>query len=140
MKSESEITSQNNPQKPAFSLLPGNYAISQLGSQVALPDWALVGDYWAVVRTTEELSLVCRSEQVPEGVRCEKDWRILKVKGPLDFSLVGLLASLTGILAEAGVSVYAISTYNTDYVLVRQAQLAAALEALQQAGFHLEPS
>ena len=89
----------------------------------------------AIVRTAEELSIVCAEQAVPAGVTCQRGWRGLKVAGPLDFALTGVLASLAGPLAEAGVSIFAISTYDTDYLFVREEQLGTAIDALRRAGF-----
>jgi hypothetical protein len=114
-------------------VLPGTYAVCRLPADAAFPDWA-VGDLVSVTQTVEELSVVCREDAVPEGVRCERGWRCLRVDGALDFSLVGVLASLLVPLAEAGVSVFALSTFDTDYLLVRDGDLARATRALEAAG------
>ena len=88
----------------------------------------------SVTRTAAELSIVAPSAAVPPEVRAERDWRALRVAGPLDFALTGILASLAAPLADAGVSIFALSTYDTDYVLVRHPQLDVALAALRAAG------
>ncbi len=90
--------------------------------------------FWSVTRTREELSLVCTAGAVPAGATQEGPFRALMVQGPLDFSLVGILANLSGALAEARVSLFAISTFDTDYLLVRAEQLDTAREALTYAG------
>ena len=90
--------------------------------------------FHAIVRTAEELSIVCAEQAVPPGVICQRGWRGLKVAGPLDFALTGVLASLAGPLAEAAVSIFAISTYDTDYLLIREVQLDTAIDALRRAG------
>jgi hypothetical protein len=112
-------------------VLPGIYAICRLPAAEAFPSWA-TGEFVAITRTANELSVVCRQEAVPDGVRHEGGWRCLRVVGTLDFTLVGVLASLVLPLAEAGVSVFCISTFDTDYLLVRD--LDRATEALQRAG------
>lgn len=100
-----------------------------------MPAWATAGKTLSsITRTDEELSIVCAEKLVPTGVKQAAGWRLLKVEGPLDFSLVGVLASIARPLAEAAVSIFAISTHHTDYVLVREVQLATALQALQAAG------
>lgn len=89
--------------------------------------------------TDEEVSLVCPTEAVPVGVLEREDgWRAFRIEGELDFSLVGILAQVSGALAEAGVPIFAVSTYNTDYVLVKAEHLARALDALSAAGFEIE--
>jgi hypothetical protein len=109
-------------------------AICRLEPGAPLPEWALQGTFVSVTRTSDELSLVCRHDVVPPNVTCEPGWRALKVAGPLDFALTGILASLAVPLAEAGISIFAISTYDTDYVLLKEQHLQQALEVLQAAG------
>jgi hypothetical protein len=82
----------------------------------------------------DELSVVCQEELVPANIRAENGWRGLKVEGPLDFALTGILAGLASALAQAGVSLFAISTFDTDYILVKEKDLAKAIRALEQAG------
>lgn len=118
-------------------LLPDTFAVCRLPTETALPDWATIGAFYAITRTAEELSLVCPQQHVPAGVACQPGWRCLQVAGPLDFSLTGVLASLAQPLAAAGVSIFALSTYDTDYLLVQAAQLQTALAALHNAGHML---
>lgn len=92
----------------------------------------------AAVRSTEELSVVCLDMEVPEDVTSEGGWRCLRVKGPLEFSLVGIIAGLASCLAAAGVSLFVISTFDTDYFLVQDARLALALKALEKEGYAVE--
>ena len=92
--------------------------------------------FFSVTRTDAEMSVVCREDSAPAGenVRVEPDWRALEVAGPLDFSMVGVMAALTAPLADVDVSVFVVSTYDTDYVLVHAAALEKAVEALRGAG------
>ena len=117
-----------------LSLLPDNYSICRLAPEADIPPWALAGDFFSITRTEEELSLVCSQQVVPAGVQCEKGYRCIMVLGPLDFSLSGILASLTASLAEAGISVFAISTFHTDYLLVKADNLKRTVAKLQEAG------
>jgi len=121
-----------NP-KHSLVLLDSAFAICKLEPGAKIPDWA-GGEISSITRTPEELSVVCDAEGVPENFTCERDWRCLKVEGPLDFSLVGVLASITTALASARVSLFAVSTFDTDYVLVRDGDLAAAIRALKAHG------
>jgi hypothetical protein len=91
--------------------------------------------FYSVTRTDAEMSVVCREDSVPIGahVRVETDWRALEVAGPLDFSMVGVMAALTAPLADVDVSVFVVSTYDTDYVLVHAAALEKAVDALRSA-------
>ena len=117
-----------------LELLPDVYSICRLDPQADIPSWVLEGDFLSITRTKNELSLVCSQERVPHVVECEKGWRCIMVRGPLDFSLVGILASLTSSLAEVGISIFAISTFETDYLLVKVENLRRALLKLEEAG------
>lgn len=119
--------------QPALMLLSGRYAVCRLETDAPVPAWAR-GEFVSITRTAEELSVVCHDADVPQGVRCERGWRCLKLAGPLDFSLVGVLHSLLAPLAAANVSVFAVSTYDTDYILVREGDLHRARAALHAAG------
>jgi hypothetical protein len=121
-------------------VLPGELAIARLAPDAPLPDWAApenAGDaaLHAVVRTRDELSVVCAQARVADDVRAERAWRALAVAaGPLDLTLTGVLVALALPLARAGVAIFAVSTYDTDYVLVRSERLVEAVEALRDAG------
>jgi hypothetical protein len=121
-----------------LSLLPDTLAICRLGAGEPVPAWAWTGEPASVTRTRDELSIVCRADAVPDGVQCETGWRCLKVEGPLDFGLAGILAALTAPLAAAGIPVFAVCTYDTDYVLVKAENLEHAVEALLGAGHRVE--
>ncbi len=109
-------------------------AVCSLDGNTAIPHWALQGSFFSVTRTAEELSVVCPESLVPEGVQAERGWRAMRVAGVIEFSVIGVLAGLTVPLAEAGISVFAVSTYDTDYVLVREPELGRAIEVLRRAG------
>ncbi|MEA2573469.1 MAG: uncharacterized protein QOH93_767 [Chloroflexia bacterium] len=115
-------------------VLPGTYAVCRLGGDAGVPEWATSGDFFSVTRTADELSVVCEQGVVPAGVVCEGDWRCLKVRGPLDFGLTGILASLAVPLAMSGISIFALSTYDTDYIMVKAADLERAVAALTGSG------
>lgn len=117
-----------------LSIVPGVFAVCRLDPASPVPGWVTPDGFIAIVRTAEELSIVCAEQSVPAGVTCQRGWRGLKVAGPLDFALTGVLASLADPLAKAGVSIFAVSTYDTDYVLVREEQFATAISALRRAG------
>ena len=117
-----------------LELLPDVYSICRLDPQADIPSWVLAGDFLSITRTKNELSLVCSQERVPHGVECDEGWRCIMVRGPLDFSLVGILASLTSSLAEVDISIFAISTYATDYLLVKGENLRRAVLKLKEAG------
>jgi uncharacterized protein len=118
---------------PDLQLLAGTYAVSRLSPGEPAPEWAR-GELLALIWTPDELSIVSASESVPESVRSELDWRVFKVAGPLDFSLVGILATLSGALARAGIALFSLSTFDTDYILVRERDLDRAVRALESDG------
>jgi hypothetical protein len=109
-------------------------AVCRLDPDVAVPPWAFAGPFTSLTRTPAELSLVCLQQGVPEGVPCERGWRYLAVEGPLAFDVSGILASLTGALALNNISVFAISTFDTDYLLVRETDAERAVELLSREG------
>jgi hypothetical protein len=114
-------------------VLPEVLAVCRLAPDAALPDWIdTSAGFLTISRTPDELSLVCDRERVPEGVRAERGWRAFKVEGPLDFALTGILAALAGPLADAGISIFAISTFDTDYLLVRESTLGQAIAVLRE--------
>ena len=115
------------------------YAVAQLEptSEFApLPDW-IGGDFFSVTRTPNEISVICAEDSVPDGLRSQGGWRCLEVVGPFDFDHVGVLSALSDTLARAGVSLLALATYETDYLLVQQSRLATALAALRAAGHRI---
>ena len=117
-----------------LDLLPGVFAVCHLSAGAALPDWAARGGFSSVTRTPNELSIVCAEDDVPAEEQAERGYRGLAVRGPLDFSLVGIVAALATPLAAAGVSIFVVSTYDTDYLFVREADLDRATAALRTAG------
>ncbi len=118
-----------------LKLEPGRFAVHRFAPEVEIPAQVFSTDFLALVRTAEELSIVVPQEVALSGQRVELDWRLLKVVGPLEFSLTGILAGLAAPLAEAQIPIFAISTYDTDYLLVKQAQIEAAVRVLQARGY-----
>ena len=103
-----------------------------------LPAFDAVRDFYFLSKTDEELSLVCRTEDVPPNTTDRDDgWRAFRIEGVLDFSLIGILSRLSAILAENNIGIFAISTFNTDYILVKEEKLERALQALSAAGYTL---
>jgi hypothetical protein len=114
------------------SVLPGTLAICRLHASARIPSWALElhEGFVSITRTPDELSIVCPQEAVPPDTQVEEDWRALVIPGPIPFEVTGVLSALAGPLAEAGIPIFAISTYDTDYVLVREQNVERALHVL----------
>jgi hypothetical protein len=114
-----------------LSLLPYTLAVVRLSSSSDIPNWATKEiDFFSITKTNDELSIVCPEEKVPNGIKSEKGWKCLKVEGPLDFALTGILSSLIAPLAVAKISIFAISTFDTDYLLVKKEDLQRTVEEL----------
>lgn len=113
-----------------MKLLKDRFAVCRLSNEEEIPHWAKESNFFSITRTLDELSIVCLQGDVPDEVQCEKDWSALKVEGPLDFSLIGILSSISTILAENKISIFAISTYDTDYILVKHSEINKAIEVL----------
>lgn len=117
--------------RPSIARVAGRFAVARLAADAPIPSWAGAAlatppSLASVTRTADELSIVCDDAAVPDDVRAERDFAAFRVAGTIDFSVVGLLATLTRALADAGVSVFAISTFDTDYLLVRTRDLPRA--------------
>ena len=119
----------------ALRVHSGLYCITRLAPGEAIPAWTLDTAFCSVTRTRTELSIVCDEEPVPPQVHADRGWRLLSVDGPLDLNLDGILAGLTATLAQANVSVFVVSTHDTDYLLVRDGHLRRAVDALEAAGY-----
>lgn len=118
-------------------VLKGIFAVAQLEKGSSFPDWAISSELWSITATQDEISIVCRQDIVPTQVKSERDWRCLKVDAVLDFSLVGILASLTLPLAQEGISIFALSTFNTDYLLIKDKDIEKAIMVLMKQGFEI---
>lgn len=119
-----------------FHKLPGTYAIVRLTPDTPAPDWA-TGEFISITRTTDELSIVCPTANLPADVHSSHRWICLKLKGPFRFSLTGVLLSFIEPLSSGAIPIFAISTYDTDYVLVQEPDSDRALDALFHAGHEL---
>lgn len=117
-----------------LSIIDGSYAVCKLEGNAPTPDWINKNSFHSITRTEDELSVVCLDHDLPDEVQTEPGWKIIKVLGPLDFSLVGILHSILTPLKDAGVSVFAISTFETDYILLKEKNLPESMRALKNAG------
>lgn len=122
-----------------FRWLNGPYAIVRLAPHAAVPEWATKGEFTSITRTAEELSIVCAAENLPADVQSPHRWQCFKLEGPFPFSQTGILLSFIEPLSNKGVPVFAISTYDTDYVLIQDEWAETALDILQNAGHELWP-
>lgn len=121
-------------------LLPESLAICRLDTTAEIPAWAIHTPFFSVTRTMAELSIVCPAAQIPADMACEANWRAFQLSGTFDLTLVGIIGRVAEPLAAAAVSIFPIATYDTDYILVRQSQLEAAIAALTQAGHTVVPA
>ena len=121
-----------------FRRLSGPYAIVRLAPESSVPAWASEGEFTSITRTGEELSIVCLAGNVPPEVDSPHHWMCLKLEGPFAFSLTGVLLSFIEPLSSKDIPIFAISTYDTDYVLIQEEWAGAALNALKHAGHELQ--
>ena len=116
---------------------PGELAVCQLAAEATVPGWATRGGFHAIVRSPGELTVVCDAAHVPGDARSQKGWRYFSLAGPIAFTETGIVASIAVPLADAGVGIFVISTFDTDYVLVPGSRLADAVRALESAGHRI---
>ncbi len=102
-----------------------------------MPEWAMGAGFFCVTQTADELSIVCEEGRVPHGVRVEKDWVALKLEGPFPFAMTGVLTSFLQPLATAEIPIFAVATFDTDYVLMKRQKLEEAIKALRRAGHEM---
>lgn len=117
-----------------LTIVPGRFAVCRFGPQEPIPSRVAGASFVSITRTADELSIVCAEAVAPEGGRTERGWKCIAVQGPIPFTATGILASLLVPLAEAAVGIFAISTFDTDYILLKEGQLGEALAALKEAG------
>src|ERR1700734_826939 len=120
-----------------FRRLPARYAIVRLDPRAPIPDWSTKGEFTSATRTTDELSIVCPAEDIPEKGTPALRWRCLKLDAPFPFSQPGVLLSFTEPLSKNGIPVFAISTYDTDYILIPEEHSSRAADLLREAGYEL---
>jgi uncharacterized protein len=118
-------------------MLPGAYAIVRLEADSVVPEWASKGEFSSITRTADELSIVCLAENLPSHVNAQHRWTCLKLEGPFPFSLTGVLLSFIEPLSTNEIPIFAVSTYDTDYVLIQEEYVDGALSILEAAGHQL---
>ncbi|MDB0439943.1 ACT domain-containing protein [Clostridioides difficile] len=114
------------------------YAVCRLSSNSKIPTWIDTKNFYSITKTDDELSVVCSNNNIPSDVKSEKEWRILKILGPLDFVLIGILSKISGLLADNKISIFAISTYDTDYILIKEKDIKNACKILNCNGYEIE--
>lgn len=119
-----------------FTILKGDYSIYRLKIDSTVPSWVYDSDFYSVTKTIDELSIVCETVDIPSGDRFKIDrhWRILKINGPLDLSLVGIIADISGLFKENDIPIFILSTFNTDYILVKFQYLDKTISLLDNNG------
>ncbi len=124
--------------KLAISVLEDPFVVCRLSPDSAIPEWAVKRAFYSITRTRDALTLVLPEVHLPQDVERQGGWRCLRLEGPFDLMTVGILASVLTPLAQARISVFALSTFETDYVLVKEEDLARAVRALVKAGHHVK--
>jgi hypothetical protein len=117
-----------------FSRVPGSFAVCRLAGTTPVPTWAAQGKFFSITGTADEVSIVCLGAQVPADIQHENGWACLKLEGPFPFSETGILSSFVQPLSDRAIPIFAISTFDTDYVLVKNDWFEKALQVLQEAG------
>ena len=118
-----------------LQIIPGSYSILQLPACAPIPDWVYASSFCSITKTSDELSIVCEGANNSFQGKTEDNWALIKIAGPLDFSLTGILSSLANPLAQNGISLFAISTFDTDYILVKKESLGKSVEILGKSNF-----
>jgi uncharacterized protein len=120
-----------------LSILKDKFIVCRIDSFKQIPDRILQSHFYSITKTADEISVICPEEFSPDDSPCEKNWRCFKIHGPLDFAQTGILASMTTPLADAGISIFAFSTYDTDYFMVKDVDVELAIAALTQNGHEI---
>ena len=124
-------------EKLRIRLLQGTYAVCQIKDTENILNCFDEKEFFSITKTEDEISVVMLQDKISSDVKAEKDWRILKVEGTLDFSLIGILAKISGILAKNSISIFVISTFNTDYILVKEEKVEKAILVLSEEGYEI---
>ena len=124
-------------EKLRIRLLQGTYAVCQIKDTENILNCFDEKDFFSITKTEDEISVVMLQDKIASDVKVEKDWRILKVEGTLDFSLIGILAKISEILAKNSISIFVISTFNTDYILVKEEKVEKAILVLSEDDYEI---
>jgi hypothetical protein len=122
-----------------LTVLEKKYSIYRFELNCVLPEWIYLSELYSITKTEDEVSVVAeQTDIIPDKSVCNKDWRILKIAGPLDFSLVGIIADISAILKDAKIPIFTISTYDTDYILIKQRDLKTGIKALTDKEYKIQ--
>ena len=121
-----------------LKILDGQFSIHRLDANDNIPDQVYQGEFCSIVKTADELSIVCNSSIKVQADRTNSGWACIKLLGPLDFSLLGILSNVSTVLANSKINIYVVSTYDTDYILVDSSKIMNAKEALIASGYFFE--
>lgn len=121
--------------KLTLHLLPESFVICRLSPSSSLPSWAFDGPFVSITKTGDELSIITIDDhRLPKDVQCERNWKCFKLQGPFPFDMTGILTSVLNPLGKADIGILAVSTFDTDYVLVKESNLQIAIDVLKQNG------
>lgn len=123
--------------KLTLKILKNRYSVCRLNKNDEIPKWIFQEEFFSITRTDDELSIVCLQDKIKEDIKCEKGWKVLKIEGPLDFSLVGILSRISTLMANNDISIFAISTYDTDYILIKEESIKRAIEVLENNNYNI---
>ena len=124
--------------KLSLSSIPERFAVCQIDHQAKIPDWAFVGEFFFVSRTPDELSIICPVQFVPPDIQYVAGWRGLKIEGPFDFNEIGVLAAIAAPLARGDISLLTVSTFDTDYIFLQEAQFETGVDILEAVGHKID--
>ena len=116
--------------KLILKLLKNKYSVCRLNKYDEIPKWIFNEEFFSITKAEDELSIVCLQDKIKDDVLCERNWKVLKIEGPLDFSLIGILSKISTLMANNNISIFAISTYDTDYILIKEESIDKAIELL----------
>jgi len=121
-----------------LKVLQKKHSILKFQADSVIPEWIYLSDFYSITKTQEELSVVTEQpDSLEENITGSKDWRVFKIIGPLDFSMIGVIADISNILKDARVPIFTISTYNTDYILVKQKDLDSTIKSLRDKNYNI---
>lgn len=123
--------------KPKFTILEGEYTIHRFDNMDTIPDDVYRSDFYWIGKTSEELSIVCSASIKFNSPKNENGWKVLKLLGPFALNSVGILSGVSGLLAGEGISIFALSTYDTDYILIKESSVFKVVDIMQQSGYIL---